>query len=60
MNIENLSKLINEKLDNNELETVIKFAVKLNKNANLKNELKKKFPKISDNDIQLVINIIKN
>lgn len=60
MNINDLSNLINEKLDNNELENILKFAVKLNKNVNLKNELKKKFPKISDNDIQLVINIIKD
>ena len=57
MNFKDLRELVNENLKDNEIEAMVKMAKKLPKDS-VKTELKKKFPKVSKDDLDLVLSLI--
>ncbi len=60
MKFHDLEHLINEAIHNKDLEQVVAF-IKTLKTDNVKKistELKKKFPKLSDKDIELAVSLI--
>lgn len=57
MNFKTLRELVNENLKDNEIEAMVKMAKKLPKNT-VKTELKKEFPKVSKDDLELILSLI--
>lgn len=53
-----LDKWITEALGNKDLEKIIKYIKTLDSDADIKKEIKKKFPKLSPEDLELVITLV--
>ena len=57
MTLRKLSKQINEQLKDKDIESIVRFISTLDKKDDIKKEVKQKFPRISDNDLELVLSL---